>query len=237
MDELSAAWMLHKRPYKERSAIAEFLVNDHGRMAMVIRGARQAKSRSRTVQPFTRVFVSWRGRSELKTLHSLETADAVHLKGQSLYCGFYLNELLMRAVLPGQHVEGLFDLYSVVLEQLTSGAPLQPLLRVFEIELLEMTGYAPSFASDAASGAEIHPDLLYEFKAGVGFLPVLTFREKDRPRYFSGELLLSLAERRFDNVRHFPGFKRLTRLALAPLVGEKPLRSREFFRTREKFVS
>ncbi|WP_257252959.1 MULTISPECIES: DNA repair protein RecO [unclassified Endozoicomonas] len=237
MNELSAAWMLHSRPYKERSVIAEFLVKDHGRIAMVIRGVRQTKSRSRAVQPFTRLFVSWRGRSELKTLSSFETADALHLKGQSLYCGFYMNELLMRSLLPGQPLDGLFELYSVVLEQLTTGAPLQPLLRVFEIELLEMTGYAPSLTSDAASGADIQPDLLYEFKTGVGFLPVLTIREKDRPRYFSGELLVSLAERRFDNVQHFPGFKRLTRLALAPLVGEKPLKSREFFLTREKFVS
>ncbi|WP_252180441.1 DNA repair protein RecO [Endozoicomonas sp. 4G] len=236
MNELSAAWMLHSRPYKERSVIAECLVKDHGRVAMVIRGVRQAKSRSWAIQPFTRLFLSWRGRSELKTLNSFETADAIHLQGQSLYCGFYLNELLMRSVLPGQLVEGLFELYSVVLEQLTTGVPLQPLLRVFEMELLEMTGYAPSLISDAASGAQIQPDLLYEFRAGVGFLPVLTLREKDRPRYFSGELLLSLAARRFDNVQYFPGYKRLTRLALAPLVGEKPLKSREFFRTREKFV-
>ncbi|WP_422474991.1 DNA repair protein RecO [Endozoicomonas sp. ALB032] len=237
MNELSAAWMLHSRPYKERSVIAEFLVKDHGRIAMVIRGVRQAKSRSWAIQPFTRLFVSWRGRSELKTLNSFETAAAINLKGQSLYCGFYLNELLMRSVLPGQHVEGLFDLYSAVLQQLTSGAPLQPLLRVFEIELLEITGYAPSLTSDAASGTDIKPDLLYEFKAGVGFIPVLELREKDRSHYFSGDLLLSLAERRFDKVRHYPGYKRLTRLALVPLVGEKPLKSREFFRTREKFVS
>lgn len=229
--------MLHSRPYKERSVIAEFLVKDHGRIAMVIRGVRQAKSRSWAVQPFTRLYVSWRGRSELKTLSSFETATAIHLKGKSLYCGFYLNELLMRSVLPGQHIEGLYDLYSVVLEQLTSDAPVQPLLRVFELELLEMTGYAPSFTSDAASGAEIQSGLLYEFKTGVGFLPVLTLREKDRSRYFSGELLLSLAERRFDNARHFPGYKRLTRLALTPLLGEKPLKSRELFRIREKSVS
>ncbi|WP_062269615.1 DNA repair protein RecO [Endozoicomonas arenosclerae] len=237
MNELSAAWMLHSRPYKERSVIAEFLVKDHGRIAMVIRGVRQAKSRSCAVQPFTRVYVSWRGRSELKTLNSFETAAAVHLKGKSLYCGFYLNELLMRSVLPGQHIEGLFDLYSVVLEQLASDAPVQPLLRVFELELLEMTGYAPSFTCDGATGAAIEQGCLYEFKAGVGFIPVLRPREKDQPRYFSGELLLSLAERRFNDVRHFPGFKRLTRLALTPLLGEKPLKSRELFRTREKSVS
>ncbi|KEQ17963.1 hypothetical protein GZ78_10125 [Endozoicomonas numazuensis] len=229
--------MLHSRPYKERSVIAEFLVKDHGRIAMVIRGVRQAKSRSSAVQPFTRVYVSWRGRSELKTLNSFETAAAIHLKGKSLYCGFYLNELLMRSVLPGQHIEGLYDLYSVVLEQLSSDAPVQPLLRVFELELLEMTGYAPSFTSDAVSGARIQSDRLYEFKAGMGFLPVMTPRERDRSRYFSGDLLLSLAERRFDNVQYFPGFKRLTRLAMAPLLGEKPLKSRELFRTREKSVS
>jgi DNA repair protein RecO (recombination protein O) len=235
VDELHAAWMLHSRPYKERSVIAEFLVENHGRVAMVVRGVRQAKSRTAAmIQPFTRVLLSWSGRSELKTLKTMEPSSAMHLSGRSLYCGFYLNELLIRSVLPGQNLDGLFDLYEMVLEKLSEDVSIEPLLRLFEIELLELTGYAPSLQYDGASGDSIQPEGLYQFIQGQGFLPVYRPRDKDRSMYFPGQLLLALADRDFSQPVLYPGFKRYTRLALTPLVGGKPLKSRELFRTREK---
>lgn len=67
------AWLLHQRPFKERSVIARFLVEGNGIVAMVVHGVRQSRSRlAASLQPFHRVLVRWRGRGELKTLVDLE---------------------------------------------------------------------------------------------------------------------------------------------------------------------
>lgn len=233
MSELSAAWMLHSRPYKERSVIAEFLVQGQGRVAMVVKGVRQAKSRSAPLlQPFTRVLVSWRGRHELKSLVAIEPSSAVRLSGRPLFCGFYINELLLRAVLPGQELEGLFELYEVILEQLADQAPVEPVLRLFELELLEMTGYLPSLEVDGAKGHPIQPDHYYRLLPNQGLMPVHQ-SQSSKGDCFAGDLLLAMATRNFSESRYYPGFKRFTRQALAPLIGNKPIKSRELFSLRQ----
>ncbi|MGI9277344.1 MAG: DNA repair protein RecO [Endozoicomonas sp.] len=230
MNELSAAWMLHSRPYKERSVIAEFLVEGHGRVAMVVRGVRQARSRhAPLLQPFTKVLTSWRGRGELKTLLTLEPCATVRLTGKALFCGLYINELVLRAVLPGHWLEGLSELYEPVLEKLADDLPVEPVLRLFEMELLELTGYLPSLFQDAASGADIEPDRFYRLAHEQGLVPVDATRIDNQSFLYPGELLLALANRDFSNTCFYPGFKRFTRQALAPLTGNKPMRSRELF--------
>ena len=230
MNELSAAWMLHSRPYKERSVIAEFLVEDHGRVAMVVRGVRQARSRhAPLLQPFTKVLTSWRGRGELKTLLTLEPCAKVRLTGKALFCGLYINELVLRTVLPGQWLDGLSELYEPVLEKLADDLPVEPVLRLFEMELLELTGYLPSLSQDAASGAAVEPDRFYRLVHEQGLLPVDKPRIDNQKFLYRGELLLALSNRDFSNTRFYPGFKQFTRQALMPLIGDKPMRSRALF--------
>ena len=230
MNDLSAAWMLHSRPYKERSVIAEFLVEGHGRVAMVVRGVRQARSRhAPLLQPFTKVYTSWRGRGELKTLLVLEPCATVRLTGKALYCGLYINELVLRAVLPGQWLEGLNELYEPILEKLADNLPVEPVLRLFEMELLELTGYLPSLTHEAASGAVIEPGGFYRLIHEQGLVPVNEVSADHRRFLYRGELLLALANRDFSNTRFYPGFKQFTRQALTPLIGDKPMRSRALF--------
>ncbi|MCW7552023.1 DNA repair protein RecO [Endozoicomonas gorgoniicola] len=229
MNDLSAAWLLHSRPYKERSVIAEFLVEDYGRLAMVVRGVRQAKSRiAPLLQPFTRVWLSWRGRSELKTLTSIELSRSIRLSGQSLYCGFYVNELVMRAVLPGQPMDGLPELYEKVIEILQGKEAVEPVLRWFELELLELTGYLPDLEHDITTGQAVQSDANYRLLPEQGLVRL----NDDMPvkvDCFSGAALQAMAARDFTRGQCLPSYKRFTRLALLPLIGEKPLQSRELF--------
>ena len=229
MNDLSAAWLLHSRPYKERSVIAEFLVEDYGRLAMVVRGVRQAKSRTAPLlQPFTQVWLNWRGRSELKTLTSIELSRSIRLSGQSLYCGFYVNELIMRAVLPGQPMDGLPELYEKVIEMLQGKEALEPVLRWFELELLELTGYLPDLEHDMTTGQAIQSDASYCLLPEQGLVRL----KADMPvkaDCFVGAALQAMAAREFTQGQWLPSFKRFTRLALLPLIGEKPLQSRELF--------
>lgn len=239
MNDLSAAWLLHSRPYKERSVIAEFLVENYGRVAMVVRGVRQAKSRTAPLlQPFTRVLVNWRGRSELKTLNVIEPSRALRLTGQSLFCGFYINELVLRSVVPGQFQEGLTELYEWVIGQLQEPVPLEsaslelvplePVLRQFELELLELTGYLPALDTDARTGFAVENRYYYRLLPEQGLVK-LAESMLVKSDCFTGEMLSALYQRDFSRVDQLPGFKRFTRLALLPLIGMKPLRSRELF--------
>ena len=229
MNELSAAWLLHSRPYKERSVIAEFLVEDHGRIAMVVRGVRQAKSRSAPlIQPFTKVMLSWRGRSELKTLNTIEPSKTVRLTGQSLYCGFYVNELIMRATLPGQPLDGLSDLYELVIEKLQDGVTVEPVLRLFELELLELMGYLPSLQVEMVTANAISEQYYYRLMPEQGLVR-LSDGMPVKADCFSGAVIRALANRDFSKDRFFSEFKRFFRIALLPLIGTKPLHSRELF--------
>ena len=233
MVDLNRAWLLHSRPYKERSVIAEFLVEDHGRIAMVVRGVRQARSaNSALLQPFNEVLVSWKGRGELKTLVQIEPSANTRLCGQSLYCGFYINELLMRSLIQGQHLEGVTNLYSAVIQQLTKDLPVEPLLRKFELELLELTGYCPDLQTATDTGQPVEPDKVYKYIPGQGFLTIASVENQphqSRSSLFSGGVLQALAERNFKSPEYYSGFKRFSRLALLPLIGERPLQSRTLF--------
>ncbi len=238
MNTLSAAWLLHSRPYKERSVIAEYLVKDHGRIAMVVQGVRKTRSRSaHLIQPFTCSLISWRGRGELKSQTAVEPLRSVQLSGKTLYCGFYLNELLLRAVLPGQPLDGLFELYELILKKLSETRQLEPVLRLFELELLDLTGYLPDLEFCAADGVPVIPDRLYKFSPNCGLQPVSG--NSVRGGCFSGALLLALANRDFSQPEYYQGYKQFTRQALLSLVGNKPFKSRELFRTssKEKSVS
>ncbi|MFK0573428.1 DNA repair protein RecO [Endozoicomonas sp.] len=226
------AWLLHRRSYKERSVIAEFLVEGHGRVAMVVRGVRQARSRySSLLQPFHQLMVSWKGRSELKTLVDLEPDRMAFLTGERLYCGFYINELLMRAMIPGQPVDGIEELYQGALAQLGNASPLQPLLREFELELLRLCGYAPALDWEAGSGMPLTEGAVYRFEPDTGLLPVHGhLNHHERSFCYTAELLQALSKRNFTNPEFHAGFKRFTRQAMKPLIGNRPLQSSLFFR-------
>jgi DNA repair protein RecO (recombination protein O) len=60
--------------HQETSQILEVLAAEHGRVGIVVRGARRPTSRWRSVlQPFQAVRLSWGGRGSLQTLRAAET--------------------------------------------------------------------------------------------------------------------------------------------------------------------
>ncbi len=134
---LEPAYVLHSRSFRETSLIVEAFTREHGRVAVVARGAKSARSRWRNIlQPFRPLLISWNQKSDLGTLTAADqVASPPALQGQSLYCGLYLNELLMRLLHRGDPHAEVFERYRHVLSELASEAPPQPLLRVFEKHL------------------------------------------------------------------------------------------------------
>ena len=218
------AYVLHSRPYKETSALVDFLTPE-GRVRAVLRGARgKAGSLAR---PFSPLLLELRGRSELKSVARLESDGlAIWLQGQALYSGLYLNELLLR-LLPAEDAHpGVFEHYSLTLQALATNPPLEPLLRAFEWRLLDELGYG--FALDIdTSGQPIACDGLYRLLPDAGLEPV----EQLQPGLFQGGDLLAMAEADWSSPAALSAAKRLMRQALAPHLGGRPLVSRELFMT------
>ena len=95
------AYVLHKRPYRETSMLVDFFTLEQGRVSAVAKGARgNSKSdRKSLLQGFQKAELDLSGRSNLKNLGKIEASGAViRLSEKALYCGFYLNEILSRAL-------------------------------------------------------------------------------------------------------------------------------------------
>ncbi|WP_068825427.1 DNA repair protein RecO [Pseudomonas sp. BMS12] len=216
------AFVLHSRPYKETSALVDFLT-PQGRLRAVLRGARgKAGSLAR---PFAPLELELRGRGELKNVARLESDGVSHwLQGQTLYSAMYLNELLLR-LLPAEDPHPLlFDHYSLTLQALAGNPPLEPLLRAFEWRLLDELGYG--FALDVdIDGQPIRASGLYRLQPDAGLESVLQLQ----PGLFQGADLLAMANADWSSPGALAAAKRLMRQALAPHLGGRPLVSRELF--------
>lgn len=227
MPELKPAWVLHGRPYRETSLLLETLTRDQGRVPAVARGARRGRTPlSLILQPFRPLLIDWRGRGELVTLRGAEPAGpTLRLAGERLFSGFYANELLMRLLHRHEPAPGLFISYGALLENLATEAPLEALLRRFELELLAQIGYAPVLDRLADGSAPVEAGRRYHYRADHGPLEV----PGPGTLEVSGELLLALAAGELEEPEILRQAKRLTRHLLRPHLGERPLRSRELF--------
>ena len=224
--QLEPAYVLHSRSFRETSLIVEAFSREHGRVAVVARGAKSARSRWRNVlQPFRPLLLSWNIKTDLGTLTAADqVASPPALQGQSLYCGLYLNELLMRLLHRGDpHVE-VFERYRQVLTELVSESPVQPVLRVFEKHLLEAIGYAMLLEREYKSGAEIQPDLWYEYLPDRG--PEL--RSQQGKNCVSGQALMELYSEELSQ-KNLPELRNMMRNVLAYHLGDKPLASLSLF--------
>jgi DNA repair protein RecO (recombination protein O) len=221
------AFVLHSRPYKETSALVDFLTAD-GRLRAVLRGAR-GKTGS-LARPFQALELELRGHGELKTVARLEAAGIPHLlSGDALFSGLYLNELLVRLLPAEDPHPQLFEHYAATLVALAAGRPLEPLLRAFEWRLLDDLGYGFALDRDC-QGQPIDAMALYQWLPEQGFQLVSQLQ----PGLFHGRELQALAEADWSRPGALAAAKRLMRQALAPHLGGRPLVSRELFINRKE---
>src|SRR5438445_9413576 len=106
-------FVLHSYPYKETSLIVDVFSRDHGRIALVAKGAKRPHSKLRGVlQTFQPLSLGWSGKSEVRTLIAAEwVGGLLPLEKSALLCGFYLNELLVKLLARDDPHPALFDHY------------------------------------------------------------------------------------------------------------------------------
>lgn len=150
--EQQPGFVVHSYAWRETSLIVEAFTRDHGRIALVARGAKRPTSQFRgLLSPFAPVALGWSGRGEIKSLMRVEWLGGLApLRGDDLLAAFYLNELLVRLLPRNDPHPGLFGAYAQSLHDLAiSGRAQEAVLRRFELELLRELGYAPSLDTDA----------------------------------------------------------------------------------------
>ena len=224
--QLEPAYVLHSRSFRETSLIVEAFTREYGRVAVVARGAKSARSRWRNVlQPFRPLLIGWYQKNDLGTLTSADqVASLPALQGQSLYCGLYLNELLMRLLHRGDPHAEVFERYRHVLSELASEVSPQPILRVFEKHLLESIGYAMLLDREYESGADVQRQCWYDYQADRGPVKV-SGPGKNR---ISGSALLELHSEDLQD-ESLAELRMLMRRVIGYHLGDKPLASMSLF--------
>lgn len=223
----SQAYLIHSRKYTDSKLIIELLTEDFGKISGVLRIPNTKKQPYRLPQVFHRFFVSWKSSNSLASIQKLEKLPHnFALVGRDSFCGLYVNELVQRLCVEHEDYQGLFDQYEYVLNALAKAQQQshsqEQALRLFEFYLLEVLGYGFDFNVDVL-GEPIELSRHYVYEGG--------FSQVDEffPRSLSGEMLRNIAQYDWNNPDVLRVAKHLTREALRPLLGSKPLYSRELF--------
>lgn len=225
--EATAAFVLHRRPYRETGLLIEAFCRERGRVGLVVPRLAQRSERRSLLQPFVPVLIAWRGRGELGTLTRVEAFESpIALAPERMLSGLYLNELLLR-LLPRQDPHpALFAAYRHTLSALADDLPQEPVLRCFEVCLLAELGYGLQLDSEADSGQPLNPEVRYHYQLDRG--PVA-----DAPGgagiLITGRSLRALADGELNEPAVLREVKRLTRAAIDARL-DRPLKTRQMMR-------
>lgn len=163
-----SAFVLHRYDWSESSLILEVFTRDHGRIALVAKGAKKPTSQFRPVLlPLQPLQVSYGGDAEVQTLKGAEWVGGhVMPTGGALLAGYYLNELLMRLLARDDPHPALFDAYALTVRWLATQTEDSNdwVLRAFELMLLREIGFLPELDR---STADLQP-----LQAGQGYVVV-----------------------------------------------------------------
>lgn len=220
-------YLIHHRKYREKSHIVHLFTQEYGRIDGVLR---------QTPPPqFQPIQTLASGKTALKNFTQLEIQhQPIFFHGDAFFCGFYLNELILRLCPIEEQMPAIFKQYTYVLEQLQflnqQNDPnifLKQLLRQFEHVLLSELGYLPDYSIDSFQ-KPIEPQKFYQFYLEEGFVPT----SLNSKTTLQGEQLLSLkhhiAGTAF-NTLQLQCLSRLYRQMITALLGDRPLKSRQLW--------
>ena len=235
--EQQPAWVLHTHPWRETSLIVEVFARDQGRVALVAKGARRPHSQLRGVlMAFQPLWMDWSGGGEVKTLVRAEWQGGQPLlTGRALICGYYLNELLVRLTAREDPHPRLFDAYAEAVRALGRGEAESPILRRFELALLQELGYEAGLANEGDSGEPVRPEGRYLYIIERGPVRLEALEEEgaaldpaalgEQP-LLSGQTLLDMAAGDFSRAETLGQSKQLLRMLINHTLGGQPLQSR-----------
>lgn len=222
-------FLLHQRSYGETSIIADVFTQKSGKISFIAKGAKKPKSKFfGYLVPFQKLKITYSGRSELKTLTSIDRdlASNSNTFSKVSYSLLYINELLMKLLPKDAKHEELFVLYDEFLKKIKKNKNLEISLRHFELDLLDMLGYGFDYESEIDSNEPIEAELSYVFVSERGF-------RKSNSSSFKGKDILSIKKRKLEDVP-LKYLKEITTKAIGICLEGKDLTSRKIFKSIKK---
>jgi DNA repair protein RecO (recombination protein O) len=173
--------------------------------------------------------MTWSGRGDLKTLYQAEEMTVFPLSNSSetLYCGFYINELLSNLTRAGEADELIFELYQDTLSQISmeTRQGIQPILRKFELLLLQYAGYGIPLDVEQDGVTPIAPDACYSFHFEQGLC-----RVNGKESYLAhGDTLLALQSGIFTDNRQQHEARNFMRYIIEHCLAGDTIHSRKLF--------
>ena len=222
-------FLLHHRSYGETSIIADVFTQKSGKISFIAKGAKKPKSKFfGYLVPFQKLKITYSGRSELKTLTSIDRdlASNSNTFSKVSYSLLYINELLMKLLPKDAKHEELFVLYDEFLKKINKNNNLEISLRHFELDLLDMLGYGFDYDLEIDSNEPIEAELSYVFVSERGF-------RKSNSSSFKGKDILSIKKRKLEDVP-LKYLKEITTKAIGICLEGKDLTSRKIFKSIKK---
>ena len=240
--ESDSGFVLHTYAYRETSLIVEAFTRLHGRIVLVAKGAKRPNGALRGVlNPFQGLSLTWFGKSEMKTLKTAEQEQILpQLSGAALLSAFYVNELVLKLATREDPHEQLFDIYATTMALLArlpldkrSAREIAPILRQFEVSLLQELGYALQFQGEADGYAPICAEREYVYLVERGPMRVDTATREPtgmESLRLRGKTLMDMSCSDYRDPQTQSQSKHLMRMLINHLLGDKVLHTRQLIR-------
>ncbi|HVT35880.1 MAG TPA: DNA repair protein RecO [Nevskiaceae bacterium] len=217
---LEPGYVLNARAYTDSSLLVEAWTRAHGRVGLVARGARAARSKLRgALQPLLPLLLSWTESGELGTLTGAEADGAPwSLSGERVFYGWYVNELLLKLLQRRDPHPQLYPVYAQTLA-LLAGEHAEAALRVFELALLTESGYGLPLPDEIDAAAQ------YRFDVQHG--ATIVGREAGS---VSGASLIALRDQHFDTPQALADARKILRAAIALQLNGRDLETPKLLR-------
>lgn len=228
-------YILHSRKFGDTSLIVDVLRADDIRESFICKGVCRPRSRfAGVLRPFAELSIECHRRTGMPLITEVSVyAAPPFVEPKAMYCGLYLNELLTYLLKPHDVHEGIFLRYRAAMEALKSAAPIEPVLRCFERDLLALLGYGMALEYDSLSGQPVQPNLWYDYQLEFGPVccPAPDNAGEVTGYRVSGASLLALATGDFTTQGVQVEAKGLLRYVLNFHLEGRRLRSRDLFRS------
>lgn len=224
--ELEPSYVLHTRSYRETSLLAYVLTEQYGIVHMISRGAR--KKGNNSLQPFTKMYLSWSGKGDLVSLNKIEHENSHYTKNfrAQVQC-FYMHELIMKLIPSMSPAPELFGLYEKSLSAMTRNPQDESVLREFEIKLLGIMGHPLQMKFDYINDESINDECIYRYDPDLG--PTLILDKAKRWNFVKG-LLLNELDKNIFSQQNLPQAKIFLRGIMQHYLQGKPLMARRLLK-------
>lgn len=229
---LQPAFILQHRNYRETSIILDVLTKDYGRISLLAKGVRKAKSKiAGVLQPFMPLLLSYFGKGELKILNTAEISQPfVKLTGIAVYCGFYVNELVGCFLHKDDPHPEVFMDYQACLLNLSGDTKIEIALRIFEVNLMHNVGYGLELQQDdVVAKTPFNTLKQYQFSRDLGLIET-----ENGP--FSGITLQAIKARDFTDAKVMVEAKLLMRTVIDSHLLGRTLKSRSVINNVIKYI-